>query len=372
MRPALDHIPPDILCAQDYEAAAKEFIAPATYAYICGGSARAQTVSHNRAALNACTLMPRILQDVTAGDTRVSLAGEAFEHPILLAPVAHQKLVHPQGETETARGAAAMQSCMVVSTLSSCTLEQIAKTAPGEKWFQLYLQPTRQASLSLVKRAEAAGYTAIVLTVDAAIQLPDHAALRAGFQMPTHCVAANLVDQPAPEPVPVPPGESRIFRSAMGAAPLWADLDWLLSQTRLPIWVKGVLHEEDALKLKAKKVTGLIVSNHGGRGLDGAPSSLSVLPSLRAAVGQTYPLIFDGGIRSGADIFKALALGADAVQVGRLQLYALSVAGGLGVAHMIRTLREELEVTMALTGCTSVGDIRTSGACRSRNMSVPC
>lgn len=365
MRQAVDHIPPEIFCAQDYETAAKDFIAPPTYAYISSGSARGETACYNRAAFDACTITSRILGDVTAAHTRLSLSGRAFDHPILLAPVAHQTLVHPKGETETARGAAAMQSCMVASTLSSCSLEQIAKASPSEKWFQLYLQPTRAATLSLIKRAEEASYSAIVLTADAAIQIPGFAALRAGFQMPAHCIAANLIDQSPPEPVPVPPGESRIFRSAMWAAPLWSDIDWLLSQTRLPIWVKGVMHKDDALKLKAKNVAGIIVSNHGGRGLDGAPSTLSVLPALRAEVGDSFPLLFDGGIRSGADVFKALALGADAVLIGRLQIYALSVAGALGVAHLIRTLREELEVTMALTGCTSLGDIRTSGLCRS-------
>ncbi len=143
----------------------------------------------------------------------------------------------------------------------------------------------------------------------------------------------------------------------MRAAPTWRDLDWLMAQTRLPVWIKGVLHPQDARELQQRGVTGLVVSNHGGRGLDGAPASLRALPAVRDAVGARFPLLFDGGIRSGADAFKALALGADAVLIGRLQLYALAVAGALGVAHLLKLLREELEICMALTGCATLDDI---------------
>jgi isopentenyl diphosphate isomerase/L-lactate dehydrogenase-like FMN-dependent dehydrogenase len=178
--------------------------------------------------------------------------------------------------------------------------------------------------------------------------------------MPADCIAANLRPEPAVQP-PETPGDSRIFQGLMRAAPTWDDLAWLMAQTSLPVWVKGVLHPDDALALRAAGAAGIVVSNHGGRSLDGAPASLAMLPAVRAAVGDEYPLLLDGGIRSGTDIFKALALGADAVLVGRLQLYALSVAGALGVAHMIKLLREELEVCMALAGCATLDDI-DSGA----------
>jgi isopentenyl diphosphate isomerase/L-lactate dehydrogenase-like FMN-dependent dehydrogenase len=169
-------------------------------------------------------------------------------------------------------------------------------------------------------------------------------------------VAVNLPAGAAAAAEPAQDG-SRIFQGLMRAAPTWPDLAWLMSQTSLPVWVKGVLHPDDALALQAAGVAGVVVSNHGGRSLDGAPASLAALPAIRAAVGDAYPLLLDGGIRSGADVFKALALGADAVLVGRLQMYALSVAGPLGVAHMIKLLREELEVCMALAGCATLHDI---------------
>jgi isopentenyl diphosphate isomerase/L-lactate dehydrogenase-like FMN-dependent dehydrogenase len=175
--------------------------------------------------------------------------------------------------------------------------------------------------------------------------------------MPSECIAANLAHQAAPDKIMLDAGQSPIFSAMMAAAPRWADLKWLLAATSLPVWVKGVLHPHDARDLIAAGVAGLVVSNHGGRSLDGAPASLDALAAVRDAVGAGVPLLLDGGIRSGADVFKALALGADAVLIGRLQMYALAVAGALGVAHMIRLLREELEVCMALAGCASIAEI---------------
>lgn len=170
----------------------------------------------------------------------------------------------------------------------------------------------------------------------------------------------NLQNCAQPEQVQLTPGQSVIFQGYMSEAPTWDDLAWLQQQTSLPILVKGVLHPDDARQLQAMGIDGIVVSNHGGRALDGAPASLSMLPKIRAAVDADYPLLFDSGIRSGSDIFKAIALGANAIMVGRLQMYALSVAGGLGVVHMLRLLREELEACMALTGCATIADIQSS------------
>ncbi len=355
----LNRIPADIFRAADYETLAKRFIVPPSYAYIAGGSGNDATLAANRAAFDEATMTPRLLRDVSGGHTGVMLGSHALPHPVLLAPVAHQRLAHTGAEPETARGAAAMQSLMVVSTLSSQPLEAIAPHTP-QRWFQLYFQPQREVTRDLLKRAEAAGYTALVITLDAAIQLPSLRALHAGFAMPADCTAANLLDYPQPAPAPPAAGESRIFRGAMRSAPTWRDLDWLQQQTPLPLWIKGVLHPDDARELKARGIAGQIVSNHGGRTLDGAPASLRALPAIRSAVGDDYPLLLDSGIRSGSDIFQAIAHGADAVLIGRLQVYALSVAGALGVAHLLRLLREELEVCMAMTGCASLADIRNS------------
>ncbi|WP_229421756.1 alpha-hydroxy acid oxidase [Massilia aquatica] len=369
-QPPLGKIPADIGCAADYEVLAQRFMAPPSYDYVAGGSGRDLTVAANLAAFARWDIYPRLLRDVGAGHTRVTVAGQQFAHPVFLAPVAFQNLAHGAGELQSARAAHAVDSCLISSTLSSCTLEDVARGAGPQRWFQLYFQLRREHTQDLLRRAVQAGYTAIVVTLDAPIQVPSKRALDAGFRMPADCVAANLRGYAPAATPPLAPEQSRIFQGIMSTAPTWDDLRWLLGQTTLPVLVKGVLHPDDAIALRAIGVAGLVVSNHGGRTLDGAPASLDVLPAIRNAVGPAFPLLFDGGIRSGADIFKALALGADAVLVGRLQMYALSVAGALGVAHMLKLLREELEVCMALAGCATVGEIDSGTLLRRQD--APC
>lgn len=352
-----DRIPAEILCAQDYERLAHRYIDAPVQAYIEGGSGTEATLRANLAAFARCSIRPRLLRDLRAGHTRLQLIGREYPHPIMLAPVAFQSLAHPQGELASARGAAAVDVCMICSTLSSYRLEDIAAQTSGEKWFQLYFQPFRSSTLDLVRRAEAAGYAALVVTLDASIQSPSLRARRAGFTMPPDVLPANLQGYPTPDQVQLSHGHSVIFQGMMSEAPTWDDLTWLMAHTTLPVVVKGVLHPDDAVELGRAGAAAIIVSNHGGRSLDGAPASLAALPSIRHAVGDKYPLLLDSGIRSGTDIFRALALGADAVLIGRLQVHALAVAGALGVAHLIRTLREELEICMALSGCATLGDI---------------
>jgi len=356
---ATGQISADIRCARDYERLAAAHLPPETLAHLMGGSGEDAAAAANLAAFQRVTITPRLLRPVAGGSTRLELSGQGRPHPIFLAPVAHQTLFHANGEVEAARAAAAAETCFVASTLSSRTLEDIAAAGGPDRWFQLYFQPARDATLDLVRRVEAAGYTALVVTLDAPVQAPSLSAQRAGFRS-GRLIAANLSSHPAPPPLALAHGQSRILDGMMREAPTLADLDWLKSQTRLPISIKGVMHREDARDLIAWGAAGLIVSNHGGRALDAAPASLAVLAQVRAAVGPNAALLFDGGVRSGADIFKALALGADAVMVGRLQACALAVGGALGVAHMIRLLREELELTMALAGCASLADIRAA------------
>lgn len=351
-------LPTDLHAASDHERLAQDRIAPDVQAYIEGGSGQELTLRRNRAAFSRHAILPRLLCSVAHGHTRSLLLGHEFAHPILLAPVAWQKLVHPQGEIDTARGASAMDACMVLSTLSSCTMEDVA-THASRRWFQLYWQASREHTLRLVRRAEASGYSALVLTLDASVQTPSLRAQRAGFRFPADVRAVNLQDLPPIELPPVGPDDSPIFQGVMFTAPDWDDLRWLRRQTTLPLLVKGVLREDDALRLREMGVDALIVSNHGGRALDGAPASLDRLPPLRQTLGADYPLLLDSGIRSGRDVFQAIALGANAVLIGRLQLHALAVGGALGVAHLLRTLREELELCMAQAGCATLADITT-------------
>lgn len=278
--------------------------------------------------------------------------------PIGLAPVASHKLVHPDGELATARGAKALDALMVVSTLASCELEDIAHETGDSKWFQVYFQPRKEDTLNLVRRAENAGYRAIVVTVDTPIQPASLRALKAGFTMPQDVVAVNTSQQPQAQPIPVAKAESAVFQGMMHYAPRWSDLEGLISSTSLPVVVKGILHPEDAAKAVSLGAQGIVVSNHGGRALDAAPASLCALAQIRDAVGQDCCVMLDGGIRRGSDVLIALAMGADMVFVGRPQLFALSVAGSLGVAHMLKLLKEELEVSMALAGCPDIPSAR--------------
>ncbi|MEK8049670.1 alpha-hydroxy acid oxidase [Ideonella sp. DXS22W] len=357
----LQQLPAGLGAAADYARLAQRFIAEPLLAHLDGGAGHDRSAAANLAAFGRWQVMPRLLRDLRHGHTRCRPAGLDLPHPLLLAAVARLGEYHPQAERAVAQAAAATDTVQVLSTLSSLTLEEVAAAAPAApRWFQLYLQPRREATQDLLRRAAAAGYRAVVLTLDAPVQSPSLRALRAGYRAPA-APAPNLLpyaagDAALPTP-PLGPGDSRVFQGALRHAPRSEDLDWLLADSPLPVWIKGVLHPDDARALATRGVAGLVVSNHGGRSLDGAPASLDCLAAVRAAVGPQLPLLFDGGIRGGDDVFKALALGASAVMVGRLQAHALAVAGALGVAHMLKLLREELELTMALAGCATLADI---------------
>lgn len=354
----LNHIPIEAVCAQDYEWLAPNFIPQDKLAYISGGSGQDVTLQRNVKVFSDYSITPRVLRDVSNGTTRTTILGQQLKHPIFLAPVAYQSLAHSQAEIATAYAAESTDSCMVASTLSSVPLEQIAECAGPERWFQLYFQHSEEDTQALINRAIKAGYKAIVVTIDAAIQVPSMRAIRAGFQLPGDIVAANIAHQQPQVESKANRGQNPIFGSYMQNAPSKEQLQELIKQSPVPVIIKGVLHPDDATELKAMGAAGIIVSNHGGRTLDGAPASLTSLPTIRSAVGDEFPVFLDSGIRSGADIFKAIASGADAVLIGRLQVYALSVAGALGVAHMLKLLREELELTMAMAGCSNIDEIK--------------
>ncbi|MBL4834863.1 MAG: alpha-hydroxy-acid oxidizing protein [Pseudomonas sp.] len=355
--PSLERIPETMLAAADYEVRAVDHITSPTLAWLAGGSGTEQTLRSNRTAFESLRIQPRLLNDFSQASTRIELCGVDFPHPFLLAPLGHQGLLHPEAELATARAANATDTGLILSTLSSVNLEALAESCSASKWFQLYFQPRPDDTLALVRRAEAAGFEAIVITLDAPVQPLSRRAQLAGFAFPTQMPPPNLANFAPPEQVTLQPGQSILLHGMMSETPLWSDVPWLIKHSRLPIIVKGVMHSDDAMRLRDLGVEAQVISNHGGRALDGAPSSLFALKTVRKSLGPDYPLLMDGGIRSGNDIFKALACGADAVLIGRLQGYALATAGALGVAHMLKLLRDELELCMAQAGTPTLADI---------------
>ncbi|MEG3768493.1 alpha-hydroxy acid oxidase [Alteromonas sp. 14N.309.X.WAT.G.H12] len=348
-------IPPDIAALIDYERYAKVNLNEQAWAYIYGGSGDEVSARQNETAYRQIKLLNRVLKDVSKGHTKTTLLGHTLAHPIILAPVAYQKLAHPDGEIGSALAAEAQDGLFVLSTLASTSLEQVAGSSSGQKWFQLYFQSQKEHTLDLVRRAEKAGYSALMITVDAPINGLRNREQRAGFSLPPGICAENCTEYQAQSAGNE--GKSTVFQGLMKTAPTWDDIAWIGDNTRLPIIIKGIINPQDAKEAKAHNVAGIVISNHGGRTLDTLPSPIDVLPAIRHQVGPDLPLLIDSGIRRGTDIFKALALGANAVMIGRPVFYGLATAGALGVAHTIRLLRDELELTMALCGCTSLNDI---------------
>jgi 4-hydroxymandelate oxidase len=262
-----------------------------------------------------------------------------------------------------------MGGAAILSSYASMPMEAVAEAAAGPLWFQLYWQGDRPATLALAQRAEAAGYRALVLTVDAPVSGGRNREQRAAFVLPDGITAVNIGKPPV---VPqVPAGGSAVFDGMLAIAPGWDDVQWLCRQTRLPVLLKGILHPGDARLAVDAGAAGVIVSNHGGRVLDSQWPALKALPGIRAALGADVPILVDGGIRRGTDVFKAVALGADAVLIGRPYIHALATAGALGVAHLIRLLREELEMAMALSGCRTLNEINADLLCRANEWSCP-
>jgi len=350
-------IPAGVVAVEDYEPLARERLSPQAFAYYSGGAADELTATWNRDAFQCLKLQSRVLGTFEGGGTGLNLFGQHFEHPILLAPAAHHKLADPDGEIATLVGAIGAKAGMVVSTEADFTLEEIAAQARDPLWFQLYIQHDRDFTADLVRRAEVAGYSALVVTVDAPAHGLRNREQRAGYKPPKLSEHANLRGLHTTYIAHAELGESLMFAGFLDVAPRWADIAWLRSITRLPIILKGIMSPEDALLAIQHGADGIIVSNHGGRVLDTVPSSIDALPAVVAAVAGRVPVLMDGGIRRGTDVLKALALGASAVLVGRPYLYALAVAGPAGVAHVLHLLRCEFEIAMVLTGCRTLGDI---------------
>jgi 4-hydroxymandelate oxidase len=343
-----------VVCLADYEGLAAQRLDANAWAYVGGGAGDEITMRWNREAFERTALLPRVLRGGAGGHTRTELLGRTFEHPIFVAPLAHQRLAHPDGEAATAAGAGAQEACLVLSTLSSVTMEDVAAAGAAPRWFQLYVQPQREHTLDLMRRAEAAGYEAIVVTADAPVSGPRNREQRVGFRLPNGVTAANIVQYPQS----APPAHVRsvVFDYFLAAAPTWSDIAWVVANTRLPVLIKGILSADDAALALDHGAAGIIVSNHGGRTLDTLPAAFDALPAVVDRVAGRAPVLIDGGIRRGTDVLKCIAMGASAVLVGRPVLYGLAVAGALGVSHVLRLLRDELEVAMALAGCRTLAD----------------
>ena len=356
--PKLGQIPQDIVSCADYQRYIKDYISPEALAFLEAGAADEITRDDNIDAFRDIKLAGRVLGDVSGGNTNIELFGKTLKHPLMLAPIGYQKLFHPRGELETALAAKVTETPLVVSSLSNSHLEDISRIHANIFWFQLYYRPKRQENLDLINRAKAAGYNAIVITLDAPISGIRNREQRAGFYFPKELSAVNMPK--GGEEISINENQNFVFDGLMKNAPKWGDIECVIKNTDLPVILKGIMHPDDAKKAIDIGAQGIIISNHGGRILDGLPATISVLPAIKEAIKDNAKIILDGGIRRGSDIFKSMALGADAVMIGRPYIYGLGVAGALGVAHIIRTLREELEITMAISGTKLINEINSS------------
>src|SRR5260221_1061650 len=339
---------PTPLTADDFESIARERLSHMAFEYLAGGAGDEATLRWNRKSYERIRLRPRVLEDLTAIDPPVELFGATMPAPILLAPVAYQRLFHDEGEVASVRGAGRAGATFVVSTASNCCIEDIAAAATAPLWLQIYIQEDREYTRDLVERGRAAGVKALCLTVDTPVVGARNRQERAHFHMPAglgtpHLDAANR--------------DRLSVVSPKRVAVTWADVDWLRSIAGLPLLLKGILDPDDAARAIDHGADGILVSNHGARNLDTVPATIDALPHIAARVSGRVPLLLDGGIRRGTDVVKALALGAKAVLIGRPYAYALAAGGADGVAHLLEILREELETVMALLGRSRTADL---------------
>jgi 4-hydroxymandelate oxidase len=348
---------------EEYEEAARGLLPHMVFDYFAGGSGDEWTLAENRKAFDRWVLRPRILNDVSNVDLRTTVLGQEVAFPILLAPTALQRMAHRDGELATARAAASMGALMVLSTISTFSMEEVAATG-APRWFQLYVQRDRKVTEGLVDRAVAAGYAAIVLTVDAPFLGRRYRDERNSFSLPPGIGLANFPGGMLPEVAGS--GLAAYFRSELDPTLTWRDVAWLRDLSPLPVVLKGILTAEDAVRGADAGAAGVIVSNHGGRQLDGVPASIDVLGEVADAVGDRTEVYVDGGIRRGADVLKALALGARAVLVGRPYLWGLAVEGADGVRRVLELLRDDLMLAMALAGRERVEAVDRSAVAPAR------
>ncbi|XVE88589.1 hypothetical protein DITRI_Ditri19aG0081500 [Diplodiscus trichospermus] len=348
----------------EFQELARQALPKMYYAFYTGGTEDQYTLKENEEAFHRIIIQPRILRDVSSIDLSTTVLGYNISMPVMIAPTSMQKLANPAGEIATARAASACNTIMVVSTVSTCSLEEVAACSNAVRFFQLYVYKRRDISAKLVQRAENNGYKAIVLTADSPRLGRREADIKNKLIVPQPKNLEGLLSTKF-----VSDGGSGLEALANGtldASLCWEDIIWLKSITNLPILIKGVLTCEDARKALEVGVAGIIVSNHGGRQLNYSPATISVLEEVVHAVEGKVEVFLDGGVRRGTDIFKAMALGARAVLVGRPVIYGLAAKGEYGVRRVLEMLKDELELTMSLSGCSSMKEI-TRGHVRTKH-----
>jgi isopentenyl diphosphate isomerase/L-lactate dehydrogenase-like FMN-dependent dehydrogenase/catechol 2,3-dioxygenase-like lactoylglutathione lyase family enzyme len=384
------HKPGQPLAPEELEERARTILPTPAYIYVAGGAGAEETMRANREAFRRWRIVPRFLRDVSRRDLSVELLGRRLPAPVLVAPVGVQSMLHAEAELAVARAARSLGVPMVLSCVSSTPLEKVAEAlGDAPRWFQLYWPKDPALAASLVGRAERAGYGAVVVTLDTYLYGWRERDLGQAWLPFAHGqgIANYLTDPifraslPAPSPLPLSPAGERgrgegVAEKDLAAAArqflavvsnpalTWDDLAWLRRQTRLPILLKGILHPDDARRAVQHGVEGVIVSNHGGRQVDGAVASLDALPAVVEAVAGRAAVLFDGGIRRGADVFKALALGAQAVLLGRPYCWGLAVAGEQGVREVLLNMLADIELTLGLAGCASCADVRRDSISR--------
>jgi (S)-2-hydroxy-acid oxidase len=335
---------PEIVTIEDYERIARERLPPDTWEYYAGGGGDEWTLAENRRAFDRWVIRPRMLVTKRERDLSIELLGENVSMPILVAPWAYQRLAHPEGEEATARAAARAGTITTVSTTAAAHLEVVARASSATKWWQLYVFADRGATSEMLGRVAEAGYRAVVMTTDFQEGGLRYGLIRSGWDPPVELGYTDLAFDPEIS---------------------WDDVGWVREQTGgLPVVLKGILTGEDARLAVEAGVDAIVVSNHGGRQLDHAPASISVLPEVVEAVEGRIPVLLDSGVRRGGDVFVALALGAAAVLVGRPLVWALAARGEDGVVEVLEMLRAELDTVMALTGCNRTGDITRAHVAR--------
>ncbi len=341
----------------DYERLAEEKLPAGAFGYFAGGAGDEVTLRENVAAYGRYRLRPRVLVDVSAVTTATTVLGNEVSMPLLVAPTALQRMAHPDGEVATARAAAAAGTIMCLSTIANSSPREVAEAAPGgRRWFQLYVLQDAGRTRALVEEVSALGYSAILLTADTPYLGRRERDARTGFRIPDELAFPNMPN----------PGEGSLHGqfTQMSPAVTWRDVEEIAALSGLPVLVKGVLTAEDALLAVEHGAAGVVVSNHGGRQLDGVPATLDALPEVVDAVGDRTEILIDGGIRRGTDVLKALALGARAALAGRAVLWGLAAGGEAGVAHVLALMREEIELGLALLGCASPADVGSGHVAR--------